>query len=1086
MTMPQNATIARAAGAMSLLLLASACGGGGDGSTGPAPVTVQSVAVSPSTLSLHVGETMSLHATARDAQGAAISGKTFSWSSQSSSVATVSTSGVVSAVAVGAATITAATDGKTGSATVTVEAPSANSVDVTPSTATISAGDTLRLSATVRDAQGNILTGSSVAWTSSDGAVATVSSAGTVTAVAAGSATITATSNGKMGQATVTVQALPRLELDSGHATSATVSSAGATLSAVSGGVTYRLTVPPGAIPGSLQLTMTPVSIERDLPVGGSFVGGVAFGPTGTTFLKPLTLTMVSHVVPPTGQVIVGYMADDTGAVTELTASTRATDSLTLTVRHFSVGGWGQFVQGNVPLIPLQTTSAGNAAFESQLAILDADPGANSQQYAAVFAQWYSSIIAPELVSANATHAFTLAADDFSEWDQALKLADAHFAPGDVATLVNTQRLDGISRLPRVVNGAISGDNASCAAAPPFVYDEAVAAFIMQDIAKQLGVATVANGLDDQSFLAGFCLQVVNTQADFPATPPLNQPSQLDLRYGVKFGTSVQLQDALFKVTMDLTGTTTDGQQVLQTDNQGKLSGSVELTGNSDFDASMKTCIHPSVGYRMDEVCLNHSVQRSMGRTIDADVVVVSQVGLAQLAGVSRINGNLIIGSGITSSDLSELSQLTTVIGALEVIGATSVHSFSGLANLRVAGSLKLTGMSAVSDLSPLSHLPQLSTLNLGGMPQVTSLSAFHNTAWDGLVLDGMNGLTTLNDLQEPPSIMPGALQLTNNTQLFDASIFKHVVSVGRAFDVHGNPLFTTLNDFAALGTVTGNFTVGGNGLASAAGLNHLTHVGGSLTLMVNDLDAAGSFDLPSLTDVGEDLVINQSRTQGGSPPASVLTVNLGALATIGRDVGGSGSAAAGVRHVSLSLSGLQSMSAGLGGGGTISNIRGLQTLVLGPVTTPGFTNIEVFGDDDLQTLVIGAVHAGGSIEIDQDAALTSVQFAAGFSAGEYLEIDNNPLLATVTFAGGFTIGESLEIDNNPALLSIAFAGGTVGNNVEIDLNASLTSITGPIGLVGNNLEVDQNPSLSNAAATAWANGITVGGLREVNNNKNP
>jgi hypothetical protein len=82
-------------------------------------------------------------------------------------------------------------------------------VTVAPATASVSIGATVSLSATVKDAQGNVMTGQTVTWSTSNMSAATVSSNGVVTGVAAGSATITATSSGKSGSSTVTVTAPP-------------------------------------------------------------------------------------------------------------------------------------------------------------------------------------------------------------------------------------------------------------------------------------------------------------------------------------------------------------------------------------------------------------------------------------------------------------------------------------------------------------------------------------------------------------------------------------------------------------------------------------------------------------------------------------------------------------------------------------------------------------------------------------------------------------------------------------------------------------------------------------------------------------
>ena len=88
----------------------------------PPPPTVASVVVTPSTATLvSLGETVQLTASAQDASGTAIPGQTFTWSSSDGSVATVSPSGLVTAVAAGSATITAATAGISGAAAIRIE-----------------------------------------------------------------------------------------------------------------------------------------------------------------------------------------------------------------------------------------------------------------------------------------------------------------------------------------------------------------------------------------------------------------------------------------------------------------------------------------------------------------------------------------------------------------------------------------------------------------------------------------------------------------------------------------------------------------------------------------------------------------------------------------------------------------------------------------------------------------------------------------------------------------------------------------------------------------------------------------------------
>jgi Bacterial Ig-like domain (group 2) len=96
-----------------------------------------------------------------------------------------------------------------GFATVTVTPPPVAAVTVTVSPTSLAPGQTAQAAATLKDANGNVLTGRTVTWSSSNLAVATISATGLVTALAAGTTTIAATSEGVTGSAAVTVTLPP-------------------------------------------------------------------------------------------------------------------------------------------------------------------------------------------------------------------------------------------------------------------------------------------------------------------------------------------------------------------------------------------------------------------------------------------------------------------------------------------------------------------------------------------------------------------------------------------------------------------------------------------------------------------------------------------------------------------------------------------------------------------------------------------------------------------------------------------------------------------------------------------------------------
>lgn len=180
------------------------------GKSAVAPVTVSAlppalVRVSPTTSTVIAGASITLSADVLDAGGGLLIRYPVTWSSGSPGIATVNSSGSVTGVAVGNVVITVTAAKLTGTAVVTVRPVPVASVNVAPSVGTVAVGKAVQLAATLRDAAGNLLSGRSVNWASGDASTATVG-AGLVTAKKAGTATITATSEGKIGTATITVR----------------------------------------------------------------------------------------------------------------------------------------------------------------------------------------------------------------------------------------------------------------------------------------------------------------------------------------------------------------------------------------------------------------------------------------------------------------------------------------------------------------------------------------------------------------------------------------------------------------------------------------------------------------------------------------------------------------------------------------------------------------------------------------------------------------------------------------------------------------------------------------------------------------
>ena len=185
----------------------TACGGGTETTTPPVVkntpvVTTVSIAFGQS--QLEIGSTLPATLDVRDQTGLLLTGRTVTWTSSAPAVANVDASGTITGVAVGTTNITATVEGRSGSFPILVISPRVTTVTITlpPS---IVAGQSTTLVATLKDKNGAALAGRVIAWTSSDTRIATIDANGLLAALAAGSTTVTATSEGVAGQVTVVV-----------------------------------------------------------------------------------------------------------------------------------------------------------------------------------------------------------------------------------------------------------------------------------------------------------------------------------------------------------------------------------------------------------------------------------------------------------------------------------------------------------------------------------------------------------------------------------------------------------------------------------------------------------------------------------------------------------------------------------------------------------------------------------------------------------------------------------------------------------------------------------------------------------------
>ncbi|MEO7511980.1 MAG: Ig-like domain-containing protein [Gemmatimonadaceae bacterium] len=172
----------------------------------PAPTpAVASIRGTPENPTLLMGEYTRLVATAHSATGETLPNRPIAWESNEAATATVTADGLVTALAVGTATLRVMSGAVTRTVRVEISPIPARSIRLSETALRLNERDTARVLVAVLDSLGRPLSDRDVTWSSTNAAVATVSTSGAVRAVGHGTARIVARHLGLVSEATVEV-----------------------------------------------------------------------------------------------------------------------------------------------------------------------------------------------------------------------------------------------------------------------------------------------------------------------------------------------------------------------------------------------------------------------------------------------------------------------------------------------------------------------------------------------------------------------------------------------------------------------------------------------------------------------------------------------------------------------------------------------------------------------------------------------------------------------------------------------------------------------------------------------------------------
>jgi hypothetical protein len=309
-SLPATATVSAAGSAVAKAVGTATISATSGSVTGTAnvvvtPAVVVGLNIVPATLSLPLGSSSQLQAMATMSDGSTQNMTTsVTWSSTPSTVAAVNAQGSVTAAGKGAAQLSVAYQGITGSASITVGPPALVSIAISPTPSSLPAGETQQFAATGTFTDGSTqdLT-SSATWSSSAPTIATISPAGLASALLVGSTTITAVSGTIQGTTTLTVTPAVLVSIAVSPVTPSIIAANTQVFTAkgtYSDGSTQDLTsTATWSSLAPVVATIAPGGLATGVAAGTSSISATVGSITGSTMLTVTTPVLLSIAVTP-------------------------------------------------------------------------------------------------------------------------------------------------------------------------------------------------------------------------------------------------------------------------------------------------------------------------------------------------------------------------------------------------------------------------------------------------------------------------------------------------------------------------------------------------------------------------------------------------------------------------------------------------------------------------------------------------------------------------------------------------------------------------------------------------------------------
>ncbi len=367
------------------------------------------------------------------------------------------------------------------------------------------------------------------------------------------------------------------VSVESSNREVATIGAAGGSVSTTSdAGVTYTLHVPAGALPGDVEIAITPVTAISNLPFEGRLEGAVRLGPSGLQLFMPAVLTIAKAPSTSGTEQLVGFAYEGDADSFEPAAAIDAATEIRIPITHFSGAGaasgapqeWLSQLCASAPTLDYPFTSQMDVCWQSTVAKRD---------WFFEFARDYLADAVAPLVGNTGTLATGVR--EYTEWSSGCEALAEQFEATDWEAVLGSEIVLIEEFITTELVAAVAGEKSALCSQGGIAHLRAL--FEYQYLANAAGLGETT-GLRDEDILDGLCAEVRIPDLTLVDPMPMNQGTSLDAR--AELWINDQREDGRFKFTVNTNGinvTCGIGQTVCAGNSNGfgEYTGVVTRTG---------------------------------------------------------------------------------------------------------------------------------------------------------------------------------------------------------------------------------------------------------------------------------------------------------------------------------------------------------------------------------------------------------------------------------------------------------------------------------------------------------------------------